>query len=76
MGAALALVRMSGHSGGMDRQKLAYIALVLTIIYGGLFAVIGADARAPYAAIGGLVVGLMWVSVGVLGKDKDDPAPR
>ncbi|MCK0112198.1 hypothetical protein MWU75_08620 [Ornithinimicrobium sp. F0845] len=54
----------------MDRKYLAYIALVLSIIYGGLFAVIGEDARTGYAAIGGIVVGIAWVSVGVLGKDE------
>lgn len=60
----------------MERQKLAYLALVLTIIYGGLFAVIGEDARTTYAAIGGIIIGIAWISVGMLGKDEDDPAAR
>lgn len=54
----------------MERKKLAYAALVLTIIYGGLFAVIGDDARTTYAAIGAIVVAIAWVSVGILGKDE------
>ncbi|NLG21909.1 MAG: hypothetical protein GX555_10850 [Actinomycetales bacterium] len=54
----------------MDRKMLAYVALVLTIIYGGLFAVIGEDSRGTYAALGGIVVAIAWVSVGVLGKDR------
>lgn len=54
----------------MERKKLAYVALVLTIIYGGLFAVIGGDARTTYAAIGAIVVAIAWVSVGMLGKDE------
>lgn len=55
----------------MDRQKLAYIALVITIIYGGLFAVIGDSQRTTYAAVGAIVVAIAWVSVGMLGRDKD-----
>lgn len=58
----------------MDRQKLAYLALVVTIIYGGLFAVIGEDIRTSYAVIGAIVVAISWITVGMLGKDKDDPA--
>lgn len=60
----------------MERQKLAYVALVLTIIYGMLFAVIGEGARTTYAAIGGIIVAIAWVTVGMLGKDEDDPAAR
>lgn len=60
----------------MERQKLAYLALVLTIIYGGLFAIIGDGARTTYAAIGAIVVSIAWISVGMLGKDGNDPAPR
>lgn len=56
----------------METQKLAYIALLLTIIYGMLFAVIGEGARTTYGAIGGIVVAIAWVSVGMLGKDPDD----
>lgn len=55
----------------MDRQKLAYIALVITIIYGGLFAVIGEGQRTTYAAVGAIVVAIAWVSVGMLGRDND-----
>lgn len=57
----------------MERKKLSYIALVLTIIYGGLFAVIGSDNRTTYASIGAIVVAIAWVSVGILGKD-DTPS--
>ncbi len=56
----------------MERQKLSYIALVITIIYGGLFAVIPDGSRGTYAIIGGIVVALAWVSVGYLGKSSDD----
>lgn len=55
----------------MERKKLSYIALVLTIIYGGLFAVIPDDNRTGYAAIGAIIVAIAWVTVGVLGKDDD-----
>ncbi|QDO87238.1 hypothetical protein FNH13_01920 [Ornithinimicrobium ciconiae] len=58
----------------MDRQKLAYLALVVTIIYGGLFAVIGDGARTTYAVIGAIIVAISWVSVGMLGRDENDPA--
>lgn len=55
----------------MDRKKLAYGALILTIIYGGLFAVIGEDIRTTYAAVGAILVAIAWVSVGMLGKDEE-----
>lgn len=57
----------------MERKKLSYLALVLTIIYGGLFAVVSDGSRTPYAAIGGIIVAIAWVSVGVLGKDDETP---
>lgn len=56
----------------MERKHLAFIALVLSIIFGGLFAVIPADSRGVYAAIGGIVVGIAWVSVGVFGREDTD----
>lgn len=55
----------------MERKKLSYIALILTIIYGGLFAVIPDANRTPYAVIGAIVVAIAWVSVGMLGKDEE-----
>lgn len=59
----------------MNRRTLSYIALIITIIYGGLFAVIGDDMRTGYAAIGAIVVAIAWISVGMLGRD-EDPNPR
>lgn len=56
----------------MERKKLTYIALVLSIIYGGLFAVISSDNRGTYAAIGAIIVAIAWVSVGLLGRDDTD----
>lgn len=53
----------------MERRKLAYIALVLTILYGGLFPVIGDNIRTGYAAVGAIVIAIAWISVGALGKD-------
>lgn len=56
----------------MDRHKLAYIALVITVIYGGLFIVVGEDSRQTYGVIGAVVVAICWITVGMLGKDKTD----
>lgn len=55
----------------MNRRTLSYIALIITVIYGGLFAVLGDDQRATYAVIGGIVVAIAWISVGMFGKDED-----
>ncbi|WP_109474623.1 hypothetical protein [Ornithinimicrobium cavernae] len=57
----------------MERKKLSYIALVITIIYGGLFAVVGDDVRTTYAVVGAIVVAVSWVSVGMLGRDDETP---
>lgn len=56
----------------MERKTLAYIALVLSIVFGGLFAVIPEDSRTTYGAIGGIVVAIAWISVGMLGRDDTD----
>lgn len=57
----------------MDRQKLAFLALAVSMVYGVLFAVIGEESRGTYAVIGGVIVALLWMSVGVFGKDKNSP---
>lgn len=60
----------------MNKQTLVFIALAITIVYGGLFAVIGDGARTTYAVIGAIVVALAWLSVGMLTRDDDDRPHR
>lgn len=54
----------------MERRKLTYIALVLSIVYGGLFAVLPDGDKSAYAGIGAIVVAIAWISVGLLGRDE------
>lgn len=54
----------------MDRKVLSFIALAVSMIYGVLFAVID-NPGDGYAAIGGVIVALAWISVGVFGRDDD-----
>ena len=56
----------------MSRKNLSFIALAVTILYGAGYAVFN-PVTAGYAAGGGAVVALLWIAVGVFGKD--DPAP-
>lgn len=53
----------------MNRRTLSFIALVISMVYGALFAVIGEEQRTAYAVIGGVVVAIAWISVGVFGRD-------
>lgn len=53
----------------MNRPTLAYIALVITILYGAGFALVGDGSRTVYAALGAAIVAIGWISVGMLGKD-------
>ncbi|WP_420114602.1 hypothetical protein [Pseudactinotalea sp.] len=52
----------------MNRKYLSFIALAITILYGAGFAALDPTPNG-YAAIGGAVVALGWISVGVFGKD-------
>lgn len=54
----------------MNRKYLSFIALVISILYGVGFAVIGEDNRTTYAAIGAALVAIAWISVGMLGRDE------
>lgn len=56
----------------MNRRHLAFIALAITMLYGASFALFDGGAPSGYAAIGGVVVALAWISVGVFGRDEDD----
>lgn len=56
----------------MDRKNLAFVALVITILYGAGFAVIGSDNRTPYAAIGAAIIAIAWIAVGMFGRDEPD----
>ena len=49
----------------MGKNTWAIAALLLTMLYGALFAVIGEDIRTPYAVIGGVLVAAAWILVGV-----------
>ena len=53
----------------MNRHTLAYIALVITILYGAGFALVGDGSRNVYAALGAAIVTIVWISVGMLGQD-------
>lgn len=55
------------HTQIMKRQTLAFIALVITILYGVGFAAF--DAPQAYAALGGAVVAISWIAVGVFERD-------
>ncbi|MGC5626671.1 hypothetical protein ACPYO6_00310 [Georgenia sp. Z1344] len=60
----------------MSRKTLAYIALVVSILFGAGF-IVFEESRGTYAIIGGAVVAIAWISVGYLGKpDEPDDAPR
>lgn len=56
----------------MSRKTLAFIALAATMLYGAGFAVFS-PVPGAYAAIGGVVVALIWMSVGMFGKAETRP---
>ena len=59
----------------MSRKTLAFLALAITMLYGAGFVIIGDGARTGYAAIGGVVVALMWMATGMFGRDVPTPPP-
>ena len=61
----------SRHPGGVNRKTLAFIALVITILYGAGFAVVPDDGRSVYASLGAALVAIAWIAVGMLGRDED-----
>lgn len=52
----------------MNRRYLSFVALAITLLYGASFALFD-EAPKGYAAIGGVIVALAWISVGVFGRD-------
>ncbi|WP_018157106.1 hypothetical protein [Demetria terragena] len=52
----------------MDRKILQFIALVVTLIFGAVVALVD-ENRQTIAIAGGMVVALAWVVVGTFGKD-------
>lgn len=57
----------------MNRKYLSFIALAVTILYGAGFAIFDSVPRG-YTVGGGAVIALLWISVGVFGKDEPEPA--
>lgn len=55
----------------MDRRTLTFIALAVTIMYGVTVGVSG-DAREVVAPLGAGIVAIMWIAVGMLGRDRED----
>lgn len=56
----------------MDRKKIAAGLLVLSMIYGGVLAVLGlleSGAVSVVALVGAVVLGIGWVLLGVLSRD-------
>lgn len=56
----------------MERKHLAFIALVISMLYGVGFAVIGDGARQTYAVIGAVIVAIAWIAVGVFARDSSN----
>lgn len=54
----------------MNRRYLSFIALAASMLFGVSFVVLD-DKPKGYAAVGGVIVALLWTSVGVFGKDDD-----
>ncbi|WP_068429004.1 hypothetical protein [Piscicoccus intestinalis] len=52
----------------MDKRTISFIALVVTMCFGVGFAVIDDGIRQNYAIIGGLLVAILWMSVGFVGR--------
>lgn len=52
----------------MDRKVLSFIALAASMLFGVGFAVIDGD-KTTYAVVGGIIVALLWISVGMFGRD-------
>ena len=55
----------------MDRKILVFIALAASMLYGAGFAVID-DPAGGYAAIGAVVVALLWIACGMFGRDDEE----
>lgn len=56
----------------MNRRTLVFIALAVTMLYGAGFAAFS-PVPGGYAAIGGVVIALIWMSVGMFGKPETEP---
>ncbi len=52
----------------MNRRTLTFAALALSMLYGAGFAVFD-DVPRGYAALGGVLVALAWISIGFFGRD-------
>ena len=59
----------------MSRKTLVFLALAITMLYGAGFAIIGDGARTGHAAVGGVVVALMWMATGMFGRPEGEQPP-
>lgn len=57
----------------MNRRVLTFIALAVTLLYGAGFTLL--RDLTGYAAVGGVVVALMWIAVGMFGRSDDGSRP-
>lgn len=56
----------------MNRKYLSFIALAVTILFGVGFAILDPVPTA-YTVGGGAVIAILWIAVGVFGKDETSP---
>ncbi|MBS2937797.1 hypothetical protein KDN32_08575 [Nocardioides sp. J2M5] len=59
----------------MNRNTLSFIALAVSMLFGAGFASVPEAARGGYAAVGGVVVALLWIASGRFGRP-DTASPR
>lgn len=52
----------------MDKRTITFIALIVTMCFGIGFAVIDDGVRQNYAIIGSLLVAILWMTVGFIGR--------
>lgn len=52
----------------MDKRTITFIALIVTMCFGAGFAVIDDGVRQNYAIIGSLLVAILWMTVGFIGR--------
>lgn len=52
----------------MDKRTITFIALIVTMCFGVGFAVIDDGVRQNYAIIGSLLVAILWMTVGFIGR--------
>ena len=52
----------------MDKRTITFIALIVTMCFGVGFAVIDDGVRQNYAIIGSMLVAILWMTVGFIGR--------